>query len=469
MSTPSFSNRFIGFIGLITIFVLLFFKAATPGLNWFIYSATAAITVFLLVPKTAIKDYIIPAVGLVISGLSVFIHSNALGIIATLLSFGYLGISLIIPKIDPFIGAITGIANYLMSPIGVLIRFFQKVGQKSGRFRGFFGSLIIPGILILFFGILYYKSSPSFTQLLDKISWDNVPQFIFTVILGVFSASILFYGFAPQSFNDMYQNLSNKSPKVSASLGGNDLSRSWQLGVWTLVVLLSIVVITDFQQRITGLTADDFTFASHLHQGVYASIFSIICAGVLSVITSNYLNSNHTKSIRVGNYVFIVLNVIFVLQNMVRNYDYVMQYSLTSKRLIIFIYLIMCLIGLAITAYTIYKNKSIGFLYKTNAFNIYIVVVMCTLFNWSKIITSYNVNNPYGSNKEVDFDYLFSLDRSNTPILNRHIDKMSKDELQRLEDRNRYNSTYYESDFREYILDKKRTAEQISTTNPFNN
>ena len=464
MKTSKISKRFIGFGLIVTVFVLVFFRAPQAGLNWLIYCSLASIISMVIAKPEIRSKLILPAIGLTLSGLAVFIHSDALAILMCLLSFGYLGVALVIPNADPGFGAIAGFLNFIISPFGVIIRFFQRLNANNGKFRGIVTTLLIPAALLTFFSILYYESSPAFRDLLDAIRWDHLPQFIFTAILGVFAASVLLYCFAPERFNKVYDNIGQKSTKISDYMGNIKFVNSWLIGVWSLVVLLSVVILTDLMYQVNGQTPTDFTYATYLHQGIYASIFSIICAAILTVLTNNYLGEIKKKSFRLANLIFIVLNGLFILQNVQRNYVYISQYGLTEKRMVIYIYLALCIIGLVLTSITILQNRSLGFLYKTNAFNVYFVLIVSALMNWSTTITAYNINHPYGQEQTVDYDYLLSAWTSRTPTCCYSASEpyMSDAQKDRVDSRVWSISNYDIRDYREWVLGKSIAKKRLS-------
>lgn len=465
MKNSNISKRFIGFGLIVVAFLLLFFRAPVAGLNWLIYSCAAAIiTLSIAKPDMRLK-LVLPAIGLVLSGLAVFVHSDALAITMCLLSFGYLGVSMVIPNVDPGFGALAGFLNFIISPFGVIIRFFQRLNANNGKFRGIVTTLLIPGALLTFFGILYYESSPAFKELLDTFRWDHLPQFIFTMILGIFSASVLLYCFAPERFNKVYDNIGNKSSAVTDYMGNSKFVNSWLIGIWSLVVLLSVVIISDFMYQISGRVPADFTYANYLHQGIYASIFSIVCSAVLTVLTTNYLGDVKKSAFQIANYLFIGLNTLFILQNVQRNFNYISEYGLTEKRLVIYIYLALCVVGLVLTVITIVQNKSLGFLYKTNAFNVYFVLIISALMNWSTSITSYNINHPYGAEQMIDYDYLLSLDKSNTHLLVPHEKYMTDEQKDRLDYRKHSINNYNVDDYREWIYGKTASKQRLNTLN----
>lgn len=97
--------------------------------------------------------------------------------------------------------------------------------------------------------------------------------------------------------------------------------------------------------------------------------------------------------------------MLLVFSALVKNLDYITEFCLTYKRLGIFAFLMMALLGLNFTYYKIYKRKTKLFLVNTILWTFYGIVLACSLVNWG------NLANPKGY-----FDYLKSLN-SNDDIL----------------------------------------------------
>jgi hypothetical protein len=187
---------------------------------------------------------------------------------------------------------------------------------------------------------------------------------------------------------------------------------------------------------------------------------SVVFAAIISILAGNYLTSGSSK---IAGYTFIGLNVVYVIQTIGRNMSYVSAYGLTEKRVVIFFYLVMCIVGLGITAYTMLKNKNLGFLYHSVMHSLLYVLIASSVFDWSSIITRYNINHPYGSGQQIDFDYLFVLNQSNTPILyeNRHL--MTDDQRKRLSYRvDGILKLHRDPDFRSFQLGESITAKRLN-------
>jgi hypothetical protein len=95
----------------------------------------------------------------------------------------------------------------------------------------------------------------------------------------------------------------------------------------------------------------------------------------------------------------------------------VAEYSLTHKRIGVYVYLLLTLIGLVITFIKIYGVKNNWFLFRKTAWAFYVVLIMATAVNWSRLITHYNLSR-LSNFKELDIAYLIHLPQTNTAQLN---------------------------------------------------
>lgn len=442
-------TRVVALVAVVILYILLFFRASHPGLNWFCLAVISASIPYFIQPRHKWKHYFFPSTALIISGFAVFLFVTPLSIIGALFSFWFLAARLIRPNIDPGLGSLLGLFNHVISPIGTFVRLFQRLQSNNTRIRKAFTHLIIPGILILVFGTLYYHSSPTFQLLLDRFQWREFPEFLFNLLLASFFAFVLLYSFIPKIAEKLPFK---KSDSIVKSMGGTNLQTSWQIGVWSLVLLLGIVVISDFYYKMLNQVPEGLNYSSYLHQGVFSLVVSIVFSALISVLTSNYTSSTPSRGMQAANYGFLSLNFIFVWQNIFRNYAYISEYGLTEKRVIIYFYLLACIIGLLLTFYTIYQNKSISSLYTSCAYVVFSMIVLTTPVNWSAAITQYNINHPYGENQEIDTRYLLSLNRSNSAVLYQNISLFDSDQRIQIQFRARRYLNYNPTDFRELNL-----------------
>jgi len=89
--------------------------------------------------------------------------------------------------------------------------------------------------------------------------------------------------------------------------------------------------------------------------------------------------------------IWICLNVILVISAAVKNYEYIVNYGCTYKRLGVFAFLILSIVGLVLTYLKIQQKKRNIFLVNTMVWYFYGTILVCSYFNWGGFITSQNM------------------------------------------------------------------------------
>ena len=117
------------------------------------------------------------------------------------------------------------------------------------------------------------------------------------------------------------------------------------LSLLLMLLFLAIDVNSLFFKAENGLTHSEY-----VHQGINVLIVSIIF--VILIVTYvfrgqlNFLISGHLKFL---TYFWLGLNLILTGFNFSKNYSYIDNWGLTHKRIGVYIYLALCVIGLTIT------------------------------------------------------------------------------------------------------------------------
>jgi hypothetical protein len=161
-----------------------------------------------------------------------------------------------------------------------------------------------------------------------------------------------------------------------------------------------------------------------VHQGVYALMFSIVCAIALILYffrgNLNFFEGN--KRIKTLTYVWIALNVSLVAITFYKNYAYVEALGLTYKRIGVFVYLILTLTGLVTAYIKVSEIKNFTYLVRTNIATLFAFLVISAIIPWNKTITWYNltkIENP-------DMGYLIELGDNTSPQLFKYAQENSQ-------------------------------------------
>ncbi|WP_317128653.1 DUF4153 domain-containing protein [Flavobacterium sp. GT3P67] len=89
----------------------------------------------------------------------------------------------------------------------------------------------------------------------------------------------------------------------------------------------------------------------------------------------------------------------------IKNSEYVSFFGLTYKRLGVYAFLILAIIGLVISFIKITKQKTNAFLFNQMIWYFYGTILLCSFVNWGNLITNYNIS----VNKGVEQRFLRSL------------------------------------------------------------
>jgi hypothetical protein len=103
--------------------------------------------------------------------------------------------------------------------------------------------------------------------------------------------------------------------------------------------------------------------------------------------------------------IWIVLNGILIISAIIKNSEYVSFFGLTYKRLGVYAFLCLAIIGLFFAFLKISKQKTNAYLFNQMVWYFYGTILLCSFVNWGNIITAYNIS----VNKGVEPVFLSDL------------------------------------------------------------
>lgn len=274
--------------------------------------------------------------------------------------------------------------------------------------------VVIPVLFLGLFFIVYSFGSNHFSALFTDYTLDiNVWQLILISILG-FYISFSFWNYwvpdACYQFNSKLNNeftISEVENQSTFSFLDIEFERkSGQITLFLLNVMLLIFIGTyNYEQFFevvekTSLSADT-------HERVNAVIFSIIMAvGVILFYFKGGFNFDEkAKSLKKLAKIWIVLNGVLIVSTIIKNSEYVSFYGLTYKRLGVYAFLILAIIGLVYSFLKITRQKTNAYLVNQMVWYFYGTILLCSFVNWGNLITVYNIS----VNKGVEPKFLSSL------------------------------------------------------------
>ncbi len=146
-----------------------------------------------------------------------------------------------------------------------------------------------------------------------------------------------------------------------------------------------------------------------LHEGTYLLIASVLLSMMIMLFVFRKNQNFYKPNLRLKKfaYAWIVQNVILVISVVIRNLNYISEFGLTYKRIGIFVFLSLTIIGLYHLYIKIKDKKTIHYLVYRNGWAVYFLLISMSLINWDACIVNYNLK--YMKSNTVDYSYLLRL------------------------------------------------------------
>ncbi len=381
--------------------------------------------------------------GLVLTGLigyffrNRFLDNSYLALIATsvlsCLAFGWYGdfisfvamvFSLVFLQFktqDPDLKIIQSIPIAFINQFATMIRVFQfsqwlpqrKIDNNLAK--KVIAYFVIPTVFLAIFFIVYSFGSDHFSGLFTNYTLDlDILEVVLIGLLGFYISFSFWNYWVPQYCYDNNSKLDNdfsdkmrKDHAPTFSFLDFDFERkSGEITMLLLNFMLFVFIgAYNYEQFFEEVKVT--TLSAATHERVNAVIFSIVMAvGVLLFYFKNGFNFDEkAKNLKRLSKIWILLNGLLIVSTLVKNSEYVSFYGLTYKRLGVYVFLILAIIGLLFTFLKIYKQKTNAYLFNQMVWCFYGTILLCSFINWGNIITSYNIS----INKGVERYFLMNL------------------------------------------------------------
>ena len=417
----------------VSFFTILFYRQ-DAGINFLLF-ASVLLVISGILNKTVwkTKQWLTIAAGTFFSAFFVAWYSNSLTIIMAIFSIIILNIIQNSKRTSYFIAFFTGIITVMCSVIFMILakinanrlKQFRKTQPAENAFKWW--PLLIVTIISFIFMLLYSDINPVFDVYFKTIFTDIDLGWL---MFSLFGAFLLYtFIFPPRLVKKVlrleqeYGKTIEHGASISKTQSDFSIFSSFEherysalLLFIVLNLLLLLLNVFDIQYLfLKGELPANITYAEYVHRGVEAVILSILLAiGVISYYFRGLINfDTKSKFIKTLTYFWIVQNIVLVIMTAFKNQAYIEAFSLTFMRIGVYYYLGFSIIGLLLTLYKIYFKKDTWFLFRSNSFGIYVVLILSCAFNWNMIVTRYNLKN----SKQVDDYYLKSLGYENYPLL----------------------------------------------------
>lgn len=403
------------------------FYQQNAGINFFLFNLIF-LSVLLVRNSELLKSkkWCWSAAMCLISSACIFIHSSALSIVANIFSLiliAGLSFNTLTSSLFAFLFSGFSLAS---SVVFMVIDAIKRTQTTEGETESKKGHKMFAGVIVLFltllFFVMYKSANPLFAE---NTKWINLDFLSFEWIAFTIGGFILVYGlFYHQtiSFIEDWENKLNPHNKMTNTLLNlKQFEAERFAGVLLFVMLNLMLLVLNIGDINTlyflGSLPKGISHSDFVHNGVGVIIFSIVIATalIMYLFRRDFKEVKENALFKVLAYAWIFQNILMLSSTMVRNQTYIHTFDFTYKRIGVYVWLILAVIGLVIMFLKLKQERSNWYLIKSNVAVWFSVLTLSACFNWDKIITNYNLHNK--PLNQVDFSYLFSLSEANIPEL----------------------------------------------------
>lgn len=361
-----------------------------------------------------------------VSATSIVLYSSALAIIANCFSLLLLS-AFALDKKTSFLfsflfSGYSVISSLVYMLIDTSLRSQNNRNQSPGKERGYriFTIFVVLLLCVLFF-IMYQQANPLFAENTKSINFSFISfSWVFFTAFGFILLYGLFYYRTVESIVS-WENLLPLSTVVPDEQKKTKYSLEVSAGILLFVFLNLMLIILnagDIQTIwFSGVLPKGVNHSTFVHNGVGILILSILIATALIMFLcrNNFNEFKNSKLLKALIYLWVFQNLIMLFSTASRNQIYIHDYNLTYKRIGVYVWLSLAVIGLILSFVKVRYERSNWYLIRTNVSVWFCLLALSSTINWDVWITRYNLaSKPI---KEVDLYYLLQLSDANIPEL----------------------------------------------------
>lgn len=432
----------ISYVAFLVVYNFLFWHEQL-GINLFLFGAAGIFYSYKTKPKGSLKPQqwlmLLLTLG---SGISFLIFNTLLSKWMFLLGIIGLHLSLQTGAIALFENLLNGILNFLNPKGGLIPHLGFKKNHTVGRFKTIIRIAIIPILIFSLYFILFSFGNQIFGELsidfLNGIAEFFERFFSLTYILFLFSGIVIIRWIYRKSWfsiiripleNSLLRKTGEK--KIFKNL---DLKYEYltAIGVFGLLNLLfALVNFIDVKNVWFQFDINEVeSLKSFVHEGVGWLIFSLLVSmGIILFYFRGNLNF-YPKSTLLKRLAFswIIQNMILAISVLCRTVHYIQYHGIASKRIGVFIFVVIVFLGLSSLFYKLKEKKNYGFFIKWNSLSAFAVLSIAAFLPWDTITAKFNLNhkvvhqidvNNYLNSSPQVYPILYdNLEKIETQILN---------------------------------------------------
>jgi len=445
------------------LFNLIFWKEKV-AVNAVLFDVFLLLSVYKLYPvvfSRPLMKWLLPAH--VLSIVALLWHNSLLSGIAFCISLLAVLIFTQYEHRSVWYAAGSALHNFALS----FLHFFENIpvpkvkgihlGKKAAKAARF---LILPLLIVIVFLVIYRTANAVFnkaiedglqeieiffSQLFTWTSWERLAFLLLGLFItaglllktkGYFSAKDLA---ASDALLRKKHNLPAWKESLAADLlhlfmgrfstGTMALKNEQKVGLICLLllnVLLLMVNLTDIVYVWFGFEYNsNLNLTSYVHEGAGMLIVSILLAMLLLLFffRGNLNFYRNSKTLRYVAYAWITQNGILVFSVLLRDIYYIRHMGLAYKRIGLFVFLLMVLMGLVSLLIKIKEKKTGYFLWRVNGWFAMLLLIAGSLVNWDEQIATYNLSKK--ATIPVDVRFLLSLSDKALPIIEKNKDVLN--------------------------------------------
>ena len=260
---------------------------------------------------------------------------------------------------------------------------------------------IIPTIFIIVFFTAYSFGSSHFSSLLTDYTLDiDIVEVILIGVLGFYISFSFWNYWVPEVCYEKNELLDNDFNNIAEIKSQNTFSfldidferKSGEITLVLLNIMLVVFIVTYNYEQFFEVIAKS-NLSADTHERVNSVIFSIVMAvGVIMFYFKGGFNfDKKATNLKKLAKIWIVLNGLLIVSTIIKNSEYISVFGLTYKRLGVYAFLILAIIGLVFVFLKITKQKTNAYLANQMVWYFYGTVLLCSFVNWGNLITTYNI------------------------------------------------------------------------------
>jgi hypothetical protein len=440
MKTLIFKNSF-SVMALAVLYTFLFWHESM-GINLVLFSSCiAALLLYRHREVWAIPRVQWTLAGTLFSGAMVLLWNSTTAVVAHIASF-YLFSSLVhAPQVRAFhFSAAHALINQVKAPGSLNLAFHNNAPaaqRRPMRLGYWLRVVIIPLLFVLLFYILYVNANNEFAAISNRF-WHKVfraidwffGEFSFAMLFLFLSGVLICAGVvlrakvnrAPQWDEQAKVYIGRTRRKVPhLYLPKNALKTEYRTACLLIAmvnVLLLAVNCTDIRYVWLNFEFSNVgSLSEFVHQGTYLLILSILLSkGFIIFYFRRNLNFYpNNRVLRTLAVVWMLQNVFLVMSVALRNWYYVQYYALAYKRIGVFIFLILVVVGLITMVLKIQRRHTGYQLLRSNAIAAYSMLILMSAVNWDPWIILYNLKAQHKAG--FDASFCFKVSEKAIPLM----------------------------------------------------